>query len=322
MLGHQIWGQIQYNRCMRTQTSFSGIYAAAITPIHEDGSLDLESLPVYLDFLANRGCHGALILGTTGEGPSFSTDERDAILKAGINVQNSQQDFFLFAGTGTPSLHETIHLTKTAFDIGYQGVVVLPPYYFKSVSDDGLFSWFSALIQQAVPEQGALFIYHIPAVSGVAISLELLSRLKSKFPDQLVGIKDSSGDPIYGSKLVKKFRNDLTILTGNDRFITETLNRGGSGCITALANTLSPVIRKLWDAFHHAEDTTLFQEYLIQARTVAEKHGPFPPLIKALLPLQHNLPTWSVRPPLTPFSKDQANKLLRDINSINYEAIN
>ena len=298
----------------------TGIYAAAITPMHEDGSLDLESLPIYLDFLANRGCHGALILGTTGEGPSFSPEEREAILEAAIGVKSSQRDFSLFAGTGTPSLHETICLTKAAFDLGYEGVVVLPPYYYKSVSDDGLFSWFSALIQQGVPKSGALFVYHIPAVSGVAISLELLSRLKSEFPDQLVGIKDSSGDPIYGTKLAKKFRNDLSILTGNDRLITETLNGGGTGCITALANTHSPMIRQLWDIFYHADDTTLIQEYLIQVRAVAEKHGPFPPLIKALLPLQHNLPIWSVRPPLTPLSEYQTNKVLRELNSIKYEA--
>ncbi len=312
--------QIQYNHRMQAHNSMAGIYAAAITPILQDGSLDLESLPIYLDFLANRGCHGALILGTTGEGPSFSPEERQVILEAAIAVQSSQRDFSLFAGTGTPSLHETISLTKAAFDLGYQGVVVLPPYYYKSVSDDGLFSWFSALIQQGVPKRGALFVYHIPAVSGVAFSLELLSRLKSKFPDQLVGIKDSSGDSNFGSKLAKKFRNDLTILTGNDRLITETLNGGGSGCITALSNTHSPMIRQLWDAFHHAEDTTLFQEYLTQVRAVAEKHAPFPPLIKALLPLQHNLPTWSVRPPLMSISEDQANKVLRELNSIKYEA--
>jgi len=305
---------------MQANAPLAGIYAAAITPIHKDGSLDLDSLPVYLDFLANRGCHGALILGTTGEGPSFSPEEREAILKAALGVQYSQRNFSLLAGTGTPSLHETISLTKAAFDLGYLGVVVLPPYYFKSVSDDGLFSWFSALIQQAVPKGGALFVYHIPAVSGVPISLELLSRLKTKFPNQLVGIKDSSGDYTFGRALVKKFQNDLTILTGSDRLISDTLNGGGAGCITALANIYSPMIRQLWEAFHHAEETAWIQEYLIQVRAVAEKHGPFPPLIKALLPLQHNLPTWSVRPPLTPLSEDKAINVLRELNSIKYEA--
>jgi len=305
---------------MQSKARLAGIYAAAITPIYKDGSLDLESLPVYLDFLANRGCHGALILGTTGEGPSFSPEEKEAILKAALGVQNSRRDFSLLAGTGTPSLHETISLTKAAFDLGYQGVVVLPPYYFKSVSDDGLFSWFSALIQQGVPKRGALFVYHIHAVSGVPISLELLSRLMTKFPYQLVGIKDSSGDHTFGSALVKKFQNDLTILTGNDRQISDTLNGGGSGCITALANIYSPMIRQLWDAFHHAEDTAWIQEYLIQVRAVAEKHGPFPPLIKAILSLQHNWPTWSVRPPLIPLSEEKANNVLRELNSIKYEA--
>lgn len=305
---------------MQTLTSMAGVYAAAVTPIHEDGSLDLESFPGYLDFLADRGCHGALILGTTGEGPSFSPQERQAILTAAIGVHSIQREFSLFAGTGTPSLQETISLTKSAFDLGYQAVVVLPPYYYKRVSDNGLFSWFCALIKQAVPRHGSLFVYHIPAVSGVGISLELLYRLKSTFPDQLLGIKDSSGDPNYSKMLLKEFRSDLTILTGNDRLLMETLNEGGSGCITALANTHSPIIRQLWDRFHHSENTSPTQEYISQVRTAAEKHGPFPPLIKALLPLQHNLPAWSVRPPLLPLSKDQADVVLHELQSIKYEA--
>ncbi len=305
---------------MRTRTPIAGVFAAAITPIHEDGELDLESFPGYLDFLASRGCHGALILGTTGEGPSFSPQERQAILTAAIGVHRIQRDFSLFAGTGTPSLQETISLTQSAFDLGYQAVVVLPPYFYKRASDDGLYSWFSTLIKQAVPAQGALFVYHIPAVTGVGISLNLLHRLKSAFPDQLVGIKDSSGDPYYAKMLLKEFRSDLSILTGNDRLLSEMLNEGGSGCITALANTHSQIIRQLWDRFHHSENTSPTQEYLSQVRTAAEKHGPFPPIIKALLPLLHNLPAWSVRLPLLPFSKDQADLVLHELQSIKYEA--
>jgi 4-hydroxy-tetrahydrodipicolinate synthase len=235
-------------------------------------------------------------------------------------VHSIQRDFFLFAGTGTPSLQETINLTKSAFDLGYQAVVVLPPYYYKRSSDDGLFSWYSTLIKKAVPAQAALFVYHIPALTGVGISLKLLHRLKSTFPDQLVGIKDSSGDPTYAKMLVNEFRSDLSVLTGNEHLLMEMLNNGGSGCITALANTHSPTIRQIWDKFHHSENTSPTQEYMSQVRTATEKHGPFPPLIKALLPLLHNLPAWSVRPPLLPISKEQADLVLHEIQSIKYEA--
>jgi 4-hydroxy-tetrahydrodipicolinate synthase len=133
----------------------SGVYAAAVTPLNADYSPDLEAIPELLAFLAERGCHGALLLGTTGEGPSFSAREREAIWKAGLKVREEYPEFRLLAGTGTPSLDETIMLTKTAFDIGYDGVVVLPPYYFRNASADGLLAWYRQVIEKGVPSDGA-----------------------------------------------------------------------------------------------------------------------------------------------------------------------
>jgi len=110
------------------------------------------------------------LMGTTGEGPSFSADERLALLRAGLAVRQEHPDFRLLLGTGTPSLEETVQLTRAAFDLGVDGVVVLPPYYFRKVSDDGLFAWFSQVIQRAVPTNAALLGYHIPSLSGVPLS--------------------------------------------------------------------------------------------------------------------------------------------------------
>jgi len=116
-----------------------GVYAASITPLKKDFSPDLGSLPGYLDFLARRGCHGALLLGTTGEGPSFSTKQRTEIFKAALEVRQEWPEFRLLAGTGTPSLDETEGLTKAVFDLGFDGAVTLPPYYFRASEEDGLF---------------------------------------------------------------------------------------------------------------------------------------------------------------------------------------
>ena len=142
----------------------AGVYAAAVTPLKLDSTLDLEAVPVLLRFLASRGCHGALLFGTTGEGPSFSPKERETFMRSVRVYRQQLQGFKLLAGTGTPSLSETIELTKLSFDLGYDGVVVLPPYYFRKATDEGLFNWFSELIKKDVPTKGHLLGYHIPCL--------------------------------------------------------------------------------------------------------------------------------------------------------------
>ena len=173
-----------------SRASLSGVYAAAVTPLKSDFSPDLDAIPELLGFFAGRGCHGALMLGTTGEGPSFSPAEREGIWRAALHVHDQHPDFRLLAGTGTPSLTETVDLTRLAFDLGLDGVVTLPPYYFRKAGEEGVFAWFSEVITRAVPKDGALLGYHFPGVAGIGFSLELLRRLKDCFPAQFEGLKD------------------------------------------------------------------------------------------------------------------------------------
>jgi 4-hydroxy-tetrahydrodipicolinate synthase len=140
----------------------AGIYCAAVTPLKSDFTPDLDAIPVLLDFLAKRGCHGVLMLGTTGEGPSFSPQERHDILYAALKIRQDHPSLKVLVGTGTPSLSETILLTKTAFDLGVDGVVVLPPYYYRGATDEGLFNYFGELIRKGMPKDGCLLGYHIP----------------------------------------------------------------------------------------------------------------------------------------------------------------
>ena len=165
----------------------AGVYAAAVTPLKHDSNLDLETVPVFLRFLAARGCHGALFFGTTGEGPSFSPKERETLLRS-VRVYRQQiPGFRLLAGTGTPSLSETIDLTKLAFDIGFDGVVVLPPYYFRKATDEGLFKWFSELITKAVPANKYLLGYHIPSAAGVGFLTGFNCPIERCFPHSIRG---------------------------------------------------------------------------------------------------------------------------------------
>ena len=296
-----------------TQHPLSGVYAAALTPLKADSTPDLEPVPAFLAFLADRGCHGALIFGTTGEGPSFSPVERESVWKVALKIRETRPDFRLLAGTGTPSLGETIDLTKTAFDLGYDGVVVLPPFYFRTASDDGLFNWFEKVILKAMPSDGYLLGYHFPSVAGIGFSMSLLKRLKEAFPVQFAGIKDSSHDPALASALGATFGTDLAVFTGTDSYLSMALQNNAAGCITAPANLISSGLRAVYDAFLRNEDLSETQAYVTEQRHVLEQYPPFPPALKGLLAKKHGFPRWPVRPPLVETPDDLLEQAAREL---------
>ena len=291
----------------------SGVYAAAVTPLKSDLSPDLDAVAPFLAFLAGRGCHGALIFGTTGEGPSFSPREREAICRIALQVREQVPNFRLLAGTGTPSLTETIDLTRLAFDLGYDGVVTLPPYYFRKATDDGLFHWFEQVIQKSVPQNGFLLGYHFPRVSGVGFSLELLARLKDAFPTQFAGIKDSSHDKDFTRVLGQKFGDDLAVFSGTDSDFTLALQNHAAGCITAPANLISPDLREVYDLFVTGKESAIMQAKVSKQRQILEKYQPYPASIKALLPRLYAQPRWPVRLPLVEISKADEDKAVYEL---------
>jgi 4-hydroxy-tetrahydrodipicolinate synthase len=247
-----------------------------------------------------------LFFGTTGEGPSFSPAERESLLRSVRAYRQLVPGFRLLAGTGTPSLSETIDLTRLSFDLGYDGVVVLPPYYFRNATDEGLFTWFSELIKKAVPPDKYLLGYHFPKVAGIGLSVELLSRLKDAFPVQFAGIKDSSGDPGLANTLGKKFGSDLVVLSGTDSYLQLAMQNKAAGCITAPANLISPDLREVWDLMQQGKDASEAQTRATKQRHVLQKYPPFPSTLKALMHRMHELPHWSVKPPLEDMPEELA----------------
>ncbi|MBK7454483.1 MAG: dihydrodipicolinate synthase family protein [Anaerolineales bacterium] len=292
----------------------AGVYAAAVTPLKPDSTLDLETVPVLLRFLASRGCHGALLFGTTGEGPSFSSKERETFMRSVRVYRQQLPGFKLLAGTGTPSLSESIDLTKLAFDLGYNGVVVLPPYYFRKATDEGLFTWFSELIKKAVPAKGHLLGYHIPSATGVGFSLDLLARLKDAFPTQFAGIKDSSHDDAFATALGQRFGKDLLVLNGTDSYFHHALKNHAQGAITAPANLISEDLREIWDLYQEGKDPTEAQVRVAKQRHILEKYMPFPPILKAFLHRQHGMPRWSVKPPLEEMNEKKLEEALKEFS--------
>lgn len=297
-----------------SSATLSGVYAAAVTPLKPDFSPDLEAIPHLLGFLAGRGCHGALVLGTTGEGPSFSPAEREAIWRAARLVRQEHPEFRLLAGTGTPSLTETIDLTRLAFDLGFDAVVTLPPYYFRSAGEQGLFAWFRELMLKAVPRDGALLGYHFPGVAGIGFSLDLLARLKEAFPDSFEGIKDSSHDADFAQALGARFGDALTVLSGTDSDFTLALQNHASGCITAPANLISPALREIFDIFWDGRDPAETQARVSAKRHALEKFLPFPASLKALLHRLHGFPRWTVRPPLVGISQAEEDRAVTELS--------
>ncbi len=298
-----------------TRHPLGGVYAAALTPLTFASSPDLEAVAPFLGFLASRGCHGALLFGTTGEGPSFSPAEREAVWQTALQVREEFPDFRLLAGTGTPSLTETIDLTRAAFDLGYNGVVVLPPYYFRKATDEGLFNWFTQVIKKAVPKDGYLLGYHFPGVAGIGFSLDLLAHLKDAFPVQFAGIKDSSHDPDLARALGERFGSDLAVFSGTDSDFTLALENSAAGCITAPANLISPDLRAVYDAFTSDNDPSAAQARVTGQRHILEEYPPFPPTLKALVHRLHGFPRWPVRPPLENLSTELEAAVLGDFHN-------
>lgn len=290
----------------------SGVYAASVTPLKPDLSPDLEAVAPFLGFLATRGCHGALLFGTTGEGPSFSPSERGDVWRAALKVREKLPNFRLLAGTGTPSLTETIDLTKSAFDLGFDGVLTLPPYYYRTATDDGLFRWFEGVIQKSVPKDGFLLGYHFPRVAGIGFSLDLLLQLKDAFPQQFAGIKDSSHNQDFIRELGQKFGDDLAVFNGTDSDFTYALQNQAAGCITALANIISPGLRDVYDMFVSGKDTTAMQAKITEQRHILDRYQPYPASLKALLARLYGQPRWPVRPPLVEISKIDEDKAVHE----------
>ena len=244
-----------------------------------------------------------LLLGTTGEGPSFSVAERTEILAEGLRHRDAAQpNLKLLAGTGCASLPDTIALTRAAFELGADAVVTLPAFYYKGVSPEGIAAYFEEIVRQAVPANGRLLTYHIPQVSGVAIPAASIRALRQNYPDQVWGMKDSQDDLPHTLAITSQFPG-FHVFAGSDSILTDALAGGAAGSITALANVTSLLNRAVWDAHQAGRTAPEAQQALVVAR-LAVKGLSGPAAMKAVLADLFGFPEWSVRAPLEPLPVD------------------
>ncbi len=295
---------------MTQKSDLKGVICAAVTPL-KNGRLDAAALQHHLRQLASEGCEGALVLGTTGEGPSFGLAERDEIVAAAVEANSGMK---ILIGTGTPSLTDTIHLTRRAFELGADAVVTLPPYYFKKATDAGVIAYFKQVFDAAVPDDGLLLVYHIPQVSGMPITFGVLEGLIPYAGDRLAGIKDSSGDMEHARDLCHKFP-ELRVFIGSDKLLLDGLCAGAAGCITAAANVIAPLAVRTYRAFVAWEEADPHQEILTSARSVVEAFQPLPASLKSVLAHRYGTESWEVRPPLSPLSAEQQQDFVNRLSA-------
>jgi 4-hydroxy-tetrahydrodipicolinate synthase len=210
-----------------------GLSAAMTMPFFSNGAIDLKRLVGHARWCLDNGCDSVTAFGTTGEGASVGESGRAQVLGAlaGGGV-DAHKVVYCIAAT---SLHEAIAQARVAYDFGARALLLPPPFYFKGVSDEGLFSWFSQLFGKLGASARDVILYNIPSVTNVALSVDLIGRLKEAFPQVITGVKDSSGDWAYTQVLLAG-HNDMAILIGDERYLAEGVGLGGQGAISGIAN--------------------------------------------------------------------------------------
>ena len=281
-----------------TKLPISGVFCASATPILEDGAPDHAAFADHCKALIEEGCDGVALLGTTGEANSFSLQQRQDLLEkvvaAGIDPQR------LLPGTSQTNVPDSITLVKHAAETGVNACVVLPPFYYKGVSDEGLFRFYAELIEGVGSDALRVILYHIPPIAQVGISLELIGRLRDAFPGVIVGIKDSSGKLESMEAFAKAFEN-FSVLAGADPLMLPLLHAGGAGCITSSSNLIGKHLRVVFDNFF--DETQAAKVDAAQARINAWRDLSNAyvqlPTVKAMLAKRRNHLGWvRVRPPL------------------------
>ncbi len=291
---------------MMRNALFGGVNAAVLTPMHADLSVDLDRMAAHCRWLLANGCNGLAVLGTTGEANSLGISERIAVLE-GL-VARGVPPAKLLPGTGTTALTDTILLTRKAAELGCRGALLLPPFYYKNPSDDGLFAYFDQVIQRT-GDDIKVYLYHFPQQAVVGFGVELIGRLLKAFPGVVKGIKDSSGDFANSRAYVDHFAADgFEVYAGDDSLLSSLLQAGGAGCITAASNVNCAIGAQVY-AQANSDTATELQATLTATRR-AVTSVPLIPGLKSLVARHTGDPSWTnIRPPHLKLTAEQEKKL-------------
>jgi 4-hydroxy-tetrahydrodipicolinate synthase len=297
-----------------TSQPFNGVLVPVLTPFAPSGEPDAGRFIAFCRWLLDQGAGGLAVFGTTSEANSMSGAERmallDALIEAGIAPEK------LMPGTGACSTSEAAELVRHAVGHGCGGVLMLPPFYYKGVSDDGIFAFVANVIDKVGSPALKVYLYHIPPVAQVGYSLDLVGRFIAAYPENVVGLKDSSGDWSNTAALLDGFPG-FAVFPGSEVFLLDALRKGGAGCITASGNVNVPGIRKVYENWRSPQADALQAE--ITTLRKALQAYPMVPALKRIVAHFHGDPDWAaVRPPMVPLDEAQSSALIADLAKLGF----
>ncbi|SVB84654.1 uncharacterized protein METZ01_LOCUS237508 [marine metagenome] len=294
---------------------FSGVLSPVLTPFTKDLKPDSRQLVNQCHWLLSQNVSLA-VFGTTSEANSLALEEKisllDDLIEAGIDPA------FLMPGTGCCSLTETVQLTSHAVNLGCKGTLMLPPFYYTDASVDGLFRSYAETIERVGDNALKIYLYDIPRFAGVNISLELIERLITRYPDVIVGIKDSSGNWENTQGILERKWDDFRVFCGSEIFLLQTMRAGGSGCISATVNINPSAIHNLYKEWESNAADNL-QQQLTQLRHVVESY-PMIPALKSMVAYYRKDPDWTiVRPPFISLEQETQQELVQKLERLGFE---
>jgi 4-hydroxy-tetrahydrodipicolinate synthase len=298
-----------------SQYQLPAVFSPVLTPIAIDGGPDSKRLLKQCQWLDHNGV-GQAIFGTNSEANSFSAAQKirtlEQLIAGGLNPRH------MMPGTGACSIDETVTMTKAAVDAGCSGTLMLTPFYYKDVSDDGLYGFYSKVIEKVADSRLKIYVYNIPPMTKISLSVPLLQRLVKDFPNTVVGIKDSSGDWAYTESVIKALSaGGFQVYAGSETFLMRTLRAGGVGCISATANVNPKAIAELagqWQAPNADER----QAELDVVRSTFAKYPMIPAMKSAVAHFSKDAHWAHVLPPLVDLKPDQQSALIADLGKIHF----
>ena len=303
------------NPRLKEDTRFSGVLTPVIMPYNLDYSPDTARLIRQCKWLLSQRV-GLAIFGTNSEGNSLSSDEKievmDRLVEAGVDPNK------MMPGTGCCALTESVKLTAHAISLGCRGVLMLPPFFYKNVSDEGLYATYSEVIQRVGSSNLKIYLYHIPPVANVPISKDLIEHLVRDYPSTVVGIKDSSGDWSNTKAMLERQWDDFRIFVGSETFLLANMQNGGSGCISATANVNPAAIYELFTNWQ-SEKADDLQAELNEVRNTFSKFPLIPALKQCVAHYAEDSDWARLRPPLLSLSSSQNSDLIEKLKVLDFK---
>ncbi len=297
--------------------AFRGIWPALLTPLKADLGIDHAKFAAHCKSLIARGCPGVTAFGTTGEGPSFSLAERQEAIDQ--LIQNGIPAAQIMVSTSCAALPETLELTRHAVNAGVHGCLMLPPFFLKGVSDQGVIDCYRYVIDGMAGTPFKLYLYHIPQVTGVGLSHHVIATLKKMYPATILGIKDSACNTAHSVGLAEAFMNDLTVYVGFEPDLPEMGRRGSTGAISGLANFMPQVVKRLVTQ-PDAATTPAERERILTLLGLLEGYSLMPAL-KGIMAMLSGDSAWlRVRAPLVALTPGEFKALEKTIQAFGIDS--